>query len=282
MTKPKLGLALGGGGGRGYAHIGVLKVLEGEGIAVDYLAGTSMGGLIAAAYAAGQSPAALEQLALRLSKTSELIKLVDLYAPRRGLMQVSRVRALLAELISEQIAFADLRIPLEVCAVDLVKGNEVVLKEGNLFEAVMATIAMPGLFPPQLMGDYQLVDGGVLNNVPADIVRRMGAEVILAIDPQTNPTLDPPWQDLPEKTHWPVAIPEFFLDFYRAELLMVAVLTRRHLDEANPELILRPAIPPAINMFSGFQRPAEVIAAGEQAALQALPRLKELLSGKDN
>jgi NTE family protein len=272
-----LGLVLGGGGARGLAHIGVLKVLEEAGIPVGCLCGTSMGGVIAAGYAAGLSPAELETQAIRMSRKRELVRLVDITPPRRGLLAGSQVRAFLSSLIGEHLTFADLRCPLALCAVDLVTARPVALCEGRLMPAVVATMSIPGLFPPVQMGESRLVDGGVLNNLPVDLARQMCADVVLAVDVQFNPLNELPWQDLPEKHHFPVPTPGFFQDLYRAELIMIAELTQARLLLTPPDLLVRPAIPPDVTLFLGFLRAPEIIQAGEQAAREALPQIVSLL-----
>jgi NTE family protein len=274
---PRLGLALGGGGARGLVHIGVLKVLEAEGIPVACVAGTSMGGIIAAGYATGISAAEMEQHALHLSKMRELVKLVDVARPRRGLLQGERVRSYLVDFIGKEKTFDDCLLPLALCAVDLQHACPVTIRQGNLLQAVLATIAVPGLFPPQILNGQQLVDGGVLNNVPADLARMLGGEIVLAVDPGIDPTQEPPFQEMLAKSHFPVGIPEFFVDLYRAGLMMSYTITQQRLKETQPDLVLNPPIPADITMFLGFTRAAEVIAIGEQAARQALPELRKLL-----
>jgi len=273
----KLGLALGGGGARGLVHIGVLKVLEREGIPIACLAGTSMGGIIAAAYAGGMSAAEIEENVLHISKSRELIKLIDPSGLRRGLLEGRRVRVYLSHLLGEDKTFADLRLPLALNAVDLTTAKEVVFTEGPLLPVVLASCAVPGLFPPQSIEGYRLIDGGVLNNVPVSLVRHLGAGVILAVDPSLDPSQTPPWQDLPEKPRWPVSLPEFFLDFYRAGLMMVSEITHKRMQADQPDIYLCPPMAPDITMFLGFPRAAEIIAAGEEAACQVVPELKQLL-----
>ena len=273
----RLGLALGGGGARGLAHIGVFKVLEQAHIPIACLAGTSMGGILAAAYALGYTSAELEQRAIALARPREWVKLVELAAPRRGLLDGRRVRDYLAALIDPDCDFADLRLPTALCAVDLERGEEVYLTEGSLLSAALATSAMPGVLPPQIVGPRYLVDGGVLNNVPANLARSLGADVVLAVDPQIDPHREPRWQELQEKPRWPFMPPDLFLDFYRAELLMVAELTRAHLRADGTELLIYPRISVDITMFLGFVHAQEIIDAGEEAARQALPRIQALL-----
>ena len=282
----RFGLALGGGGARGLVHIGVLKVLAAEGIQVDCLAGTSMGGVIGCAFAAGKTPAELEQFALDHSNARELMKLVDLTSPRRGLLVGQRVRALLASLYGESLSFEDLAIPAAVCAVDMNLGRQVAIHQGPVLPAVVATSSVPGLFPPMhfehpRQGTCLLVDGGVLNNVPADIVRQMGAEVILAVDPQLDPAhvpLSPISRSHPSR--WPAALPELLQDLSRTEMIMVAELTRQKMRAVQPEVYIQPPIPPEITMFLGFPRAAEVIRIGEVAALGIVGQIEALVNGK--
>jgi NTE family protein len=275
--KPKIGLALSGGGARGFAHVGVLKGLESAGIAIDFIGGASMGGLIGACYAVGLSASQLEERVLELSQIRELMKLIDLAPHRRGLLEGNKVRAYLSHLIDENCTFESLRIPLSVTAVDLLQGKEVVLNHGLLLPAIMSTIAIPGLFPPHILGPYRLVDGGVLNNLPFDHVRSMGADIVIAVDVQLDPHYELPWQDLPEKPHWPIRMPDFFLDFYRAELIMISAINRMRLQTCPPDMLIRPPIPPDITMFLGFPHGKQIIEAGEQAIQGALPRITEMI-----
>jgi len=181
----KVGLALSGGGARGLAHIGVLKVLEQEGVPIDYLAGASMGGLIAAGYAAGLIPDFLEQEALRMGNIRRLLALADRSLPRRGLFEGQKVRQYLAGHLGDR-TFDDLRLPLALVAVDLNGGREVILRDGPVVDAVRATISLPGVFTPVERDGQLLVDGGLLNNLPADVVRQMGADVVIAVDVSTD------------------------------------------------------------------------------------------------
>jgi NTE family protein len=277
-TRPKIGLALSGGGARGFAHVGILKGLEEAGIQVDYLAGASMGGLIGACYAAGFSAKQLISHIIDMCKTRELMKLIDLAPYRRGLLEGNKVRAYLADLLGEERTFESLNIPLSVTAVDLLQAKEIVLSEGSLLPAIMSTIAVPGLFPPYAYGPYRLVDGGVLNNLPFDHVRRMGADLVIAVDVQLDPHYELPWQDLPEKPHWPIHMPDFFMDFYRAELIMISAINRMRLQDCPPDMLIRPPIRPDITMFLGFPYGKEIITAGEQAIDDALPAIKEMIA----
>ena len=145
--RPRIGLALGGGGARGLAHIGVLRALERAGIHVDCLAGTSMGAVVAAGYAGGMSPAELEQEAEAATRLRHLLSLADAGVPDGGLLRGRRLAGYF-ERCMRQTSFADLRLPLAVVAVDLNTRREVVLRDGPVALALRATTAVPGLFAP--------------------------------------------------------------------------------------------------------------------------------------
>ena len=169
----QLGIALGGGGARGLAHIGVLRALESANIRPDYLTGTSMGGVIAAAYASGLGSDEMEQIALEFASVRKLLKLADPTLPRRGLFHGDRLVTFFEQHMQGR-TFADLRVPLTLVAVDLNSGQEVHLREGSVTEAVRATVSVPGLLAPVERDEQRLVDGGLLNNVPVDVVVEMG------------------------------------------------------------------------------------------------------------
>jgi NTE family protein len=277
QRRPVVGLALGGGGARGLAHIGVLKVLEEAGIAVNCLSGTSMGGLIAAAAAAGLSVSKMEALALKMGSMREWVSMVGLLPSRRGLLDANKVRAFLLETFAGDPHFAGLQVPLALSAVDLDRGEEVVLAEGSLAQAVMATIAVPGLFPPVEKGGQRLIDGGVLNNVPANLLRKMGAQVVLAVDVGPSSRWDETWAGPELPSPLSALLPRLILDFYQTEMIMVAALTRAKLREARPEVLIRPDLGPEITLLTGFAHARTIIDAGERAARESLPEIREAI-----
>jgi len=173
----QVGLALSGSGAKGIAHIGVLKVLEEAQFPVHMLAGTSMGGVVAAIYAAGRSAAEIEQFA-------RSIRLLDIAQRDRtglGLLGQDKMAGYLREALGGDLAFDQLQLPLALVAVDLETGEEVIIREGSVVEGVLATTALPIVFPPLRWQGRLLVDGGVLNPVPFDVVRQMGADRVVAV-----------------------------------------------------------------------------------------------------
>jgi NTE family protein len=265
----KLGLALGGGAGRGLAHIGVLRVLDREGIRPGFLAGTSMGGLVAAGYAAGRSPEEMESYASKLSSLGQLLRLAGIGLPRQGLLKLEGLSKLLREFLTPHESFETLSIPLSLAAVDLRSGQRVDLASGSLLPAVRATMAMPGVFAPVRIGEQLLVDGGVLENLPVGLARSMGAPLVLAVDVTLDPRDEASWQ----KTR----MPTISKHLWRSFTIMITQQTEVGLRESGPELVLRPPIPAGITTISGFRHVSQVIQAGERAMLEAMPKLRELL-----
>jgi NTE family protein len=271
-------LALSGGGARGIAHIGVLKALQREAIAVDCLAGTSMGGVVAAGHAAGVSPEAMEQEALGLASARRLLGLVDRSLPRRGLFVGQRVSEHLAAYLGE-LSFADLRIPLMLVATDLNSGRAVYMCQGSVLEAVRATISVPGMFAPVERNGQLLVDGGLLDNLPVGAVRKMGADVVIAVDVASDEQAAAHvGRALYRHRVVPNGLAETIEVLGRSVTLMIAEMSRLRLAQAPPDIIIRPAMPPEMTAFGGFSHAADLIALGEQAALAALPRIRQAIS----
>lgn len=272
-----LGLALSGGGARGFAHIGFLKVLAEENIHVSCLAGCSMGGLVSSLFAIGYSAKEIEQIAIIHTTVREMINLVDRTPRRRGLIVGQRLRNLLAQLIGKDTTFKDTLIPLSLNAVDLITSQEVILSEGNLLDAVMSTIAIPGFFAPVKIDKMQLIDGGTLNNLPVKNLKSFSPSVIMAVDVHPDTSREVPWQFADQKIRFPLPVPDFFLDFYRAQLIMISRLTEINLEHDQPDLLIRPNLPSEITMFYGYQKAEKIIAQGEKSMRKNLDRLKQLL-----
>lgn len=261
------------------AHVGVLKVLEREGVTVGRLAGTSMGALIAAGMASGASALEIEAEMLRLSHRRELLKLADRLPTRQGLFSGRRLRSALAETLGEGLTFSDLQIPLTVTAVDLVSGRDLVMRTGSVVEAVRASLSIPGVYAPVERDGCRLVDGGVLNNVPAAPLQELGSGPVVAVDALPAFADNVPGHD-PRITGFPLPlVPGVVRDLWQTGLIMVSALTEARLHAAAPELVLRPQLPADVTLLVGFTRAAELIAAGEAAAEQALPELLALYRG---
>ena len=174
---PRVALALGGGAARGFAHIGVIEVLEENGIHPDIVTGTSAGSFVAAMYASGRSGKELEAIALALDES----RLTDWAFPGRGMIR----GAALADYIRQQVgnrSFDQMKIPLGIVATDLDSGRPILFRQGDVGTAVRASSAVPAVFQPVRIGAHEYVDGGLTSPVPVRSARDMGADVIIAID----------------------------------------------------------------------------------------------------
>lgn len=183
MSKiPKVGLALSGGAARGLAHIGVLKALGEEPIPIDMIAGTSAGAFAGACYAKDRNVSTLEELVLGVD-WKRLARLVDphLIVLGKGFIQGQKIIPLL-KCLTGDMKFKDLQIPLAVVAADFENMEQVVINKGSVLQAVIASASMPVMFCPVKWGNRFLIDGGIVNPMPVDVVRNMGAEAVIAVN----------------------------------------------------------------------------------------------------
>lgn len=181
----KIGLALGAGAARGFAHIGVLKVLDEEKIPVDFIAGTSTGALMGAIYASGISAKEMEELVLNLDRR----KTTSFFTPTipySGLVEGKRITEFMKSIIGNP-NIEDLKIPFAAIATDVLNGREVVITKGSAIEAIRASISIPGIFTPCEYNGNFLVDGGLVNPVPVSCVSDMGADFIIAVNVLPSP-----------------------------------------------------------------------------------------------
>ena len=258
---PKIGLALGGGGARGLAHIGVLKVLQREGLPIICVAGTSMGGLLGALFAKGMSASEIESEALDFSRFGRLVSMVDLRLRLRGsgFLKGNRIYRLMLEKLGENLIFADLIMPFAVVTTDLNSGREVVLTQGSVAAAVRATISVPTIFEPVEFGVYRLVDGGMLNNVPVDVAHSLGAEKVIAVDVLPNYCANQAGGPIVVAPIKHKILPKSMQETYHVQLIMISSMTEMRLRTALPEVLIRPNLPDNMGLFTGFDRPAEAI-----------------------
>lgn len=176
----KLGLALGGGGARGFAHLGALKAFEEYGIKFDYIAGTSVGSLIGSLYAGGLTSEQIITEAKKLNKKDILSKKFGFMPSKTdGLQNI--VKNILGD-----INFSDLKTPFCAVAVDIISGKEINIKKGNLALAIAGSCAVPGVFTHVDFEDLRLMDGGLMNTIPSDVVKNMGADYVIAVDCNPN------------------------------------------------------------------------------------------------
>ena len=276
----KVTLALGGGGAKGNAHIGVIRRLEKEGIQIAALAGTSFGGVVAIFYALGYSPDEIEERFAALDQNHLYGFSADEGPSLLGLAGVTRW---LKETIGDR-TFEDLRIPCVVTATDLKSGCEVILSHGSLVEAILATVAIPGIFPARLVGDWELVDGGTLDPVPVAPARALEPKVPVIAVVLTAPTgTSAQTWNLP----WPNYVPRPIVErisklryaqaldvFSRSLDLVVRAVTEYRLEVDQPDLILRPDVT-TIDVLERVDI-REVVKKGEESVEAALLEIREL------
>lgn len=276
-----IGVALGGGGTRGGAHIGVLKALEALGCRVVALAGTSAGGIVGAVYAAGYSP---EQILEEFSAVDQNTLFGRNPNDNPSLLGVSGVRTVLDRILGKH-TFEDLKIPFAVTATDIDQGREVIIRSGNVVEAVMATIAIPGVLPHQNYGGMRLVDGGVLDPVPVSVVRRLNPILPVAAAVLTQVPEDAVFEALYTRMPGPEAvtrrlarlrITQAFQIFLQSIDIGTRAITEMRLQIDHPDIIIRPKINP-----SALNDPVDIqllSSAGEQAVLALADEIRQAFS----
>jgi NTE family protein len=268
QSRPKVGLALGGGAARGIAHIGVLEVLEREGIPIDMIAGTSAGALVGALYAREKDAVLMKKQAMALDWVA-LTSLVDLTLPKNGFISGNRLTRLLGRFIGE-VDFKDLEIPLSCIATDIISGNEVVMQEGSVLEAVRASISIPIIFAVIKNHNRYLVDGGLVNPVPVKTVKDMGADFVIAIDV----TPDKAEREAFLRKSNEVKEPSLFQVIVQS-IYIATYYTARSSSDGADEVIH----PQLAHISPGeFHRSKELILQGELAAVDSVAKIKRHLA----
>ncbi|HET7580933.1 MAG TPA: patatin-like phospholipase family protein [Bacillales bacterium] len=251
MREPKIGLAFGSGGAKGFAHVGVIKVLEEANINIDYVAGSSMGALAAALYGAGHSVESMSKMATTFKRKYYL----DFTVPKMGLVAGEKVRELL-QVITFRKHIEELSPPTSIVATDLIAGERVVFTEGSAAEAVRASISIPGILVPMKMGDRLFVDGGVIDRVPVSVVRDMGADIVIAADVSS--------------VRGPSEIHSIFDVIMQSIDIMQEELVRHH--EISADVMIKPPL----GKFNSrtFTDVPEMIRIGEEETRKHLPEIQ--------
>jgi len=254
---PKVGLALGGGAARGFAHIGVLQVLEEEGIKPQLVVGTSAGSLVAAFYASGKTGAQLSWLAEAMDES----QLTDWTLPfsNRGVLRGEA----LGKYVNSQLnglKIEDMKMPLGIVATDLQTGDGILFRRGDVATAVRASSAVPSVFEPVRIGGKDYVDGGLVSPVPVRYAKLMGAEYIIAVDISSRP------EDAKTSDIFKVLMQTFSI--------MGKSISQLELTQAD--VVVRPLLPDVGS--AEFSARKKSIEAGRAAMKQALPQVKAALS----
>jgi NTE family protein len=257
MSRPAIGLALGAGAMRGLAHIGVIEVLEREHIPIDVVSGTSIGAIVAGAYAAGRSGLELERIARELQELSYF----DLALPRMGMIAGKRVQKLCGQLTRNK-TFDQTRIPCGMVACALDTGDELIITEGLMEDAIRASISIPGIFVPVEIDGRLYVDGGLVNRVPVTVCRMLGAQRVIGVDVG--------YRGEAVKPHGLIGI---MLQAY--DIMEWQVAKER---SNNADVMLVPDVR-GLNPAHMLQA-ADCIARGREAARAALPSIQAFLEGE--
>ncbi len=282
-----ISLALSGGGVKGFAHIGSLRVLEKAGFRIQGLAGTSAGGLVGALYAAGYSP---DEMAERLGDIDQENLFSRMHGDGPALLGMAGVTAILEELIGQR-NFDELRIPLALTATDLSTGLPVVIKQGRLLDAVLATSAVPGVFPARVINGHRLVDGAIMNPIPVAEARALypkGPVVAIVLSPPLGWQLD---ESIDQAENMPLLMTNLPLVYRLAGRLRLAqafnlfihsmdlsglMLIDHQLKLEKPDVIIRPKLG-LMGIIDRVDIP-EVIKSGEKATSEALDEIRRVVS----
>jgi len=249
---------LGAGAARGFAHLGVLKVLIDEKIPVHMVAGTSIGSVFGALYAVGADIKMLIDFSSQLKQNF----FIDPSVSKMGLVRGRKVHALI-KLLTHNKKFEDLKLPLYVVAVDIENGKKVIFESGSIADAVRASISIPGIFEPFNLGGRLYVDGAVLDRIPADVVRSKGADIVLAVDVKLSKEMS--GQHKVENI-FDVVFQSF--DLMEKEIAKHCIL--------DADIIIKPNV--GHISAASFDRAKECIELGQEAAYRALPAIKSILN----
>lgn len=297
--RPKIGLALGGGGAKGAAEVGVLKVLEEAGIQVDYIAGTSIGAIVGGLYAAGYTPKELETmfqtqewLSLLTDRRASLnnepyatidgvtyifgFPVMDRNSRGIGVMSGGKIEQLIDSMASARGCqkFESLKIPFRCVTTDIRNAQEVILSKGMLSRALRASMSIPGIFKPVEHNGLLLVDGGMLNNLPVDVCRQMGADIVIAVDLQQTEQKPRKKTDLNVLTG--------LASLFGLGGILEWITNRPDIEKyfenrKQADIYIHPNLPDADASSFGNKNAARMIQAGTAAAKSKLPELKSLI-----
>jgi NTE family protein len=299
--RPKIGIVFGGGGAKGAAEVGVLKVLEETGIQVDYIAGTSIGSIVGGLYAAGYKANELETmfqtqewLSLLTDRKASLINepyqtingvtyifgfpVMDRNSSIFGIMKGETVENMLDSMLSVKgcKTFESLPVPFCCVTADIRTAREVVISKGSISKAMRASMSIPGIFKPVKLDDRLLVDGGMLNNLPVDVCRKMGADIVIAIDLQQE-------EQKPRK-QTDLSMLSSLADLIGFGGILEWITNRPDIEKylenrKKADIYIHPNLPDADASSFGNKNAARMIQAGITAAKQIVPELQRAING---
>ncbi|PEY41401.1 esterase [Bacillus cereus] len=254
MNEPKIGLALGSGGAKGFAHVGIIKVLREANIPIDMIAGSSMGALIGTFYAAGCNVERLYRMATVFKRKYYL----DFTVPKMGFISGKRVKDMI-KMFTYNKKIEELDIPTAVVATDILKGEKVVFTSGSIADAVRASISVPGVFVPEKIDGRLLVDGGVIDRIPVSVVKGLGADIVIAVDVS------------------PIKVNGEVTSIY--DVIMQSIEIMQHELVVNRQIASDLMMRPAVEQFSSraFTHIEDIIRVGEEEAEKHIQKIYSLI-----
>ena len=292
-----LGLALGSGAAFGLAHIGVLKILEKKNIAVDIISGSSIGAFIASLWGLGFSPSEIERIARRLKNKLNIIRLLDFTIPISSILAGRRLKGFLMNILREK-RFEDLKIPVKIMVYDLANRETLVIEKGRLVDAVYTSIAVPGIFKPKVDKERLIVDGGVSDPVPVDILLKQGVKKIIAVNVLPGPEdirkrnmslkrraeeEEDALRRAPFYIKLVVDIKKFFRKIFTLNIFDIIMTSMQSIEYVLAEnsckkasVVLRPVLSEATSI--DFQLVNRFIKTGEEEASRHIKEIEDLIS----
>lgn len=249
-NSPTIGLALGSGGARGFAHISVLSVLEAHNIPLHVVAGSSIGALVGSLYCVGHSPEQIQ----KLSRHFPLKYWIDYTVPKMGLIAGDKLKEVI-RILTKGKMIEDLETPLSIVATNIEKGERKVFNRGPIAEAVRASVSIPGIFVPEKIDGEYYVDGGVIDRVPVSVVKEMGADLVIAVDVSFHETK--------QKISSIFDVIAQTIDVMEREILHHRIL--------EADILIRPNV--GHYSTTGFAHTERILQEGETAARAAVPQI---------
>lgn len=253
--KPIIALVLGSGGARGYAHIGAIEILEKNNIHPDFIVGTSAGSIVGSLYASGKNSSELREIALNLKAND----VRDVTLDRKGFFEGKKVEDFINKEVNNT-PLQSLKIPMYVIATELKEGKKVVFNYGNTGQAVRASVAIPSMFIPTKIGDDEYVDGGLVSPVPVDVAKKLGADIVIAVDILAQPI------HTETSNIWGL--------FNQNINIMQKHLAQEELKGAD--IVIQPDLREKVHIFDVSGREITML-AGQNAAQKVMPKLRKII-----
>lgn len=269
LKDKKIGLALGSGGAKGLAHIGVLKVLEKEGIKIDMIAGSSIGAVIGGFYGVHRNAAAVEKLA----EDFDLKKFFDIGVPRSGLLKGDKLEEYLRKQLND-LRFKDLPFPLFIVATDLLSDREIIFNSGDLTKAIRASFAVPGFFYPVQNKNRILIDGAWKNPLPVKLLKDNGCDIVIAVNLASSENETPIYESATKIKSKKSKLPNILNISTKSSEIIDKELAYYKGSLKRADILIEPEV--SSNDFLKFGKYKELIKAGEIAAEKKIKKIKRL------